>query len=86
MEMNATVVYKGSLAYFSIKRESPGIYLAELVYHNRHKNQAPPRKITLARGIRQWTGSHEDPSLLEQLGKKIEEALTKPQLDRSDFI
>jgi hypothetical protein len=86
MELNATVVYRGALAYFKIKRESPGIYLAELVYYNRHKGQSPPRKITLARGIRQWTGSHEDPSLLEQIGKKIEEALSSTQLNKSDFM
>ena len=73
MQMEAIVNYGAGRACFTIRRENPGIYYADLLYYDGNHKKSPPAKITLIRGIRHWTGSYDDPILLNQLGKIIEE-------------
>lgn len=77
MELNATVKYGGGRASFIVRKENPGIYYADLLYYDGDRKNSPPKKITLVRGIRQWTGSFNDPILLNEIGKIIEEAYEK---------
>lgn len=73
MELNANVKYGNGNASFLIRRDSPGVYHAELLYFEGDKKLSPPKKITMVRGIRQWAGSCESVDLLNHLGKIIEE-------------
>lgn len=75
MKLNATVNHKGALACFEIRREAPGIYYADLISYEGNETQSPPGEITLIKSVRHWTGSSNDKSLLNQLGKEIEEKL-----------
>ena len=75
MEIKATIRYKGATADYKIERESPGIYLASLIYYGGTRKNTPAATITLIRGIRQWTGSCDAGSLLQQLGTQIDSAL-----------
>ena len=79
MELNANVKYGDGCARFAIRKENPGIYYAHLVYFDGDRKFSPPQKITLVRGIRQWTGSFDEPGLLNELGSVIEEAYHKMQ-------
>ena len=73
MEFEANVKYGKGRACFKVRKENPGIYFANLIYFEGDKKKAPPETITMVRGIRRWTGSCEDPALLNELGKVIEE-------------
>jgi hypothetical protein len=73
MELETIVKYGSGRACFKIRREDAGIYYASLVYFEGDKKTRPPQEITLIRGIRQWTGSHDSTELLNQLGKSIED-------------
>jgi hypothetical protein len=75
MSWNVTVKHRGALAFYQIHREGPGLYAATLVHYRGEVVHAPSRDIVLVRGVRQWTGSVEDETLLRQLGTKIEEVL-----------
>jgi len=77
MQMEAIVNYGKGRACFKIRRENPGIYYADLMYYDGNDKHNLPEKITLIRGIRYWTGSYNDPTLLNQLGKIIEESYNK---------
>jgi len=68
------VTYQGALALFEINFDSCGIYYAQLLTYEGDPRQKPPAGITLTRGIRKWSGSFDDESLLFQLGVCIEEA------------
>jgi hypothetical protein len=72
--MISHVRYRKGEACYTIKRESPGIYLASLMYYHGNNSQGPPPEITLIRGIRYWTGSFDDKLLLNELGKTIEQS------------
>lgn len=74
MDLKASVKYGNGNALFELYRDSPGLYHADLVHFDGDKKLSPPKKITMVRGIRQWTGSFEDVDLLNQLGKVIEES------------
>lgn len=80
MKLDAIVKHGNGRAHFKIRRENPGIYYASLVKYDGSWQFKPPEEITLVRGVRQWTGSHEDETLLSQLGKVIEEAYSKPSV------
>jgi len=86
MELNANVKYGNGSACFVIRKENPGIYYAYLIYFDGDKKLAPPQNITLVRGIRQWTGSFDEPELLNDLGKVIEEAYRKMQHPQTIFL
>jgi hypothetical protein len=73
MNLKANVKYGGTHSCFMIYKDSPGVYHAHLVYFDGDQNLSPPEKITLIRGMRKWTGSCEDSTLLNELGKIIEE-------------
>lgn len=85
MEFDANVKYGKGSACFRVRKENPGIYYADLVYFDGDKKKTPPKTITLVRGIRQWTGSCEDPELLNELGKIIEELYHLPLTSKSKF-
>jgi hypothetical protein len=74
MDLKANVKYGNGFAGFEIRKESPGVYYASLVYFNGDGKKNPPREITLVKGVRQWTGSHDDTDLLNELGRVIEES------------
>jgi hypothetical protein len=76
MELNAIVKYGGGFAKFLIRKENTGIYYANLMHFDGEGNRLP-EKITLVKGIRQWTGSFDDSELLNGLGKVIEEGYYK---------
>jgi len=78
MNMKANMKYGNGTACFMISKDSPGLYHADLIYFDGDKTVSPPKKITLIRGIRQWTGSFEDVDLLNELGKVIEESYLNP--------
>lgn len=80
MKLEAIVKYGNGRAHFKIHKENPGIYYANLLHYDGAKQFSPPHKITLIRGVRQWTGSHEDETLLNELGKVIEETYNKPPM------
>ena len=75
MELEAIVNYGSGKACFKIRREEPGIYHASLLYFEGNKKEGPPKDLVLMRGIRYWTGSYENRTLLNDLGNKIEAAL-----------
>jgi hypothetical protein len=71
------VKYGKGEACFLIRKENPGIYLARLTYYNGDRTDNPPDEITLIRGSRHWTGSFADNTLLNELGKSIEDLFSK---------
>lgn len=75
MDLKANVKYGKGSACFEVRRDSPGVYHADLLYFDGDHKLSPPKKITLIRGVRHWTGSFEDVVLLNQLGDIIEESL-----------
>lgn len=72
MELETIIKYRSSAACYRIQNESEGIFSAYLLYFEGDENQAPPNGITLVKGIRNWTGSVEDETLLSELGKFID--------------
>jgi hypothetical protein len=74
MDLKANVKYNNGNACFTIHKDSPGVYHADLVYFDGDNKFSPPKKITLVRGIRQWAGSYDNSDLLNELGKIIEES------------
>ena len=85
MEFNANVKYGNGSACYIIRREIPGIYYAHLIYFDGDKKLAPPQKITLVRGIRQWTGSLDNPGFLNDLGNVIEETYQQTLSYQTNF-
>ena len=72
MEIAASFNYKGALAHFKIRKENSGIFYADLFRYEGEPSNAPPEKLIIIRGIRQWTGSYNDDYLLSRLGEIIE--------------
>jgi hypothetical protein len=81
MNLEATVQYGNGRACFKIHKENPGIYYASLMYFEGSQHSSPPQEIMLVRGVRQWAGSHEDKTLLNELVKFIEEAYRKSSVN-----
>jgi len=73
MDLDATIQYNNGRALFRIRREAAGIYYASLLHFDGDLRLAPPGEITLVRGIRQWTGSLDNKTLLNGLGQAVEE-------------
>ena len=73
--MEIIVDYMSGKACFRIFREKPGIYSATLVYYEGERKLKIPTEITLVRGVRQWTASHDDEILISELGRRIEESV-----------
>lgn len=78
MELQANVKYGNGTAFYNIRKENPGIYLADLVHFEGDPQQSPPEQITLLRGMRYWTGSCDNEVLLHQIGKIIVDYLSRP--------
>ena len=72
VELETIIKYRSSAACYRIQNESEGIFSANLLYFDGDDNLAPPEGITLVKGIRNWTGSVEDETLLSELGKFID--------------
>ena len=83
MELEAKVNYGRGLACYRIRREAPGIYFADLAYYDGDPSRQPPAAISLIRGVRQWTGSCDDDSLLNEIGRIIERHLSESE-DRAN--
>ena len=75
--MQAIVKYGNGYACFAISKEIAGVYVANLIYCDGDSKNLLPNKITLIKGIRQWAGSIENSTLLDELGKSIEGAHSK---------
>lgn len=82
--MKVTVLYKGAPANFAIRRESPGIYYADLMLYEGDQKKSPPEQIMLMRGVRYWAGSHDDKLLLSELGEKIEAIMSSAAHTRAE--
>ena len=76
MEIAASFHYRGAMAHFKIRKENSGIYYADLFRYDGEASNAPPEKLTIIRGIRQWTGSYNDDYLLSRLGEIIEKNIS----------
>lgn len=70
--MEVTVKHRGDHACFKILREGEGIYTASLLSYDGENTNTPPGEITLIKGVRCWTGSIEDKTLLSELGGFID--------------
>ena len=73
MEMKAVVQYLGNRAHYAITPESQGIYYARLTKYEGPEDVTPPENIILVRGPRQWVGSYDERSLLDELGQSIDQ-------------
>lgn len=67
------VMYKGEPAHYSITSEKRGIFNARLLKYEGKNAETPPESILIVRGIRHWTGSYNEPHVIEELGRAIEE-------------
>lgn len=76
VELEAKIIYKSSSACYKIQNDTEGIFTANLLYFDGDKTIAPPKGVTLVKGIRYWTGSIDDEILLTELGKYIDEYWT----------
>ncbi|NTS43475.1 hypothetical protein HRG84_21535 [Flavisolibacter sp. BT320] len=72
MELETIIRYRSIAACYKVQNEAEGIFTANLLYHDGDTEQAPPEGITLVKGVRNWTGSVEDETLLSELGKFID--------------
>jgi hypothetical protein len=72
VELETIIRYRNFSACYKVQNEAEGIFTANLLYHDVDEGQAPPEGITMVKGIRNWTGSVEDESLLSELGKFID--------------
>ena len=75
MKLEAVVNIEGDAAHFHVSPRAPGMYQAELVRFTGRPDTAPPSRIILVRGVRQWAGSCDNEVLLNQLGQAIEGAV-----------
>jgi hypothetical protein len=74
MHLDITVPYQNAVACYAILKEAEGIYLAVLQHYEGAAEQAPPERVVLIKGIRKWTGSFDQPELIQKIGKAIEAA------------
>lgn len=72
MEIKAVVMYRGAIAHYSITQENEGIFTAHLNRYDGRVDHHPPYKLTLIKGLGAWSGSIDDPTLLNNLGRVIE--------------
>ena len=70
--MDVMIKYRGGRACFTIFQEGEGIYTASLLSYEGEEGNTPPEEITLIKGVRCWTGSIEDKTLLNELGEFID--------------
>lgn len=75
MEMKAVVMYRGGMAHYSITQENEGIYSAHLNRYDGRVDHYPPYKVTLIKGVQNWSGNIEDATLLNNLGRVIEKKI-----------
>jgi hypothetical protein len=85
MNLNVSVRFRNALAYFSLHREADGVFFAELAGYEGEPIDAPPATILLIRGVRRWTGSFDNPEVLDELGRAIEASVSANPLRSSAF-
>ena len=68
-------MYRGGLAQYYITQENEGIFSAHLTRYDGKADHYPPYKLTLIRDSRNWTGTTDDPGLIEGISKVIEKKL-----------
>lgn len=73
MELKAVVMYKGEPAHYSITSENRGIFHARLLKYEGKNAEVPPENILMVKSVRHWTGSYNEPYVIEELGRAIEE-------------
>lgn len=78
MHTDIVVPFQNAPAHYSVLREAEGIFLAVLQHYEGDLLQAPPLRVVLIRGVRNWTGSSDHPELINQLGRAIEGAAAAP--------
>ena len=72
MWFSAIANYKGGLAHYKIVRENVDIFNAYLERYDGKSDNIPPQNIILVRGLRHWSGSTDEQSLLDSLGEVID--------------
>ena len=84
MEIEAVVNHGEDFAFYQVIAERDGIYQAQLLRFYGSPESAPPKEITLIRGVRKWLGSCSIPQLVNDLGSVIEtlQPLDERVLDR----
>ena len=68
--MKIVIVYKGALAFYEVSKDRDGVFNAFLKQYGGF--ETPADKVTLARGLRHWSGSVDDVELLYELGEAID--------------
>lgn len=72
MKLNAIVKIKDILAHFSLFPVGRGVYRALLTRFKGRPDEAPPEEIILARSVRHWAGSCDNPEVIRELGEAID--------------
>jgi hypothetical protein len=72
MQIRAIVKYREAYAEYTLTQEEPGIFAGTLVSYKGSTHDLPPPIVTLTKGVRRWSGSFYDQSLIDDLGEIIE--------------
>lgn len=72
MVVRAVVKYRGALAHYGVTQENEGIFQAQLIRYDGRPDHAPPVKITLVKGLNNWSGSSEKEELVDEIGEIID--------------
>ena len=70
MELKTVIYYRNAYAHYRIKRESKGVYHAELLSYDGKKEDTPCASATLVRGVTRWWGC-DDKEILQLLSEAI---------------
>ena len=79
MELETVVRYRGAQAQYRVERDRTGIYQAYLISYDGPAESAPPPRVTLTKGIRNWVGSSSQRELMDEIGRSIETSLSNNQ-------
>lgn len=72
MTFDTTLPYKDGKACFRIDQDGDGIYTAQLVGWDGKATNDLPKKITLIKVVRCWSGSSDDEVLVNEIGRCID--------------
>ena len=67
MEVTAVVLFKGSLAYYSVSSREGEIYVAHLLTYSGEPENYPPQRISFEKQGRHCIGSIEDRDLMDDI-------------------
>ena len=74
-QWQAVVPFLGDKAHYRVTRVQRDVYDAHLERYEGPSGITPPVDITLARGVRRWVGSYEEPYFVQELGRAIEDRI-----------